>query len=399
MVSHTRESPGQDASPHRLAAIEGLRGYLAVFVMISHIFIFGAYIHIPEYFHTELGGLLPILDNGVLAVNCFMIISGFVIFMLIDRKQEQYFIYITRRFLRIFPVYIVLLILAIPTLWLAGVNLGLTHGLQSEAAIQSTQLAYNSLWGNFWLHIPIHLTMFHGLVPTTILPSASTAFLGPAWSLSLEWQFYLIAPLWYFLFVTKRTWQKMLMYGACLFCILKSHFYFSHIEQEAFLPLQLSFFLAGIASYFIYRKLRSIEFKGDIFLPLTLLLMLGIYRIADKPQGLAPFMIWAVVLALLLEPEKSISSKLIGPIFTNRVSLWLGKTSYSIYLSHSLVLVLVQYVTLKLIPGATHTQLLLSLLLVTPAITLPFSWILYRTIELPSIRFGKKMSASSNIGS
>ena len=338
-----------------------------------------------------MGGLLSVLDNGVLAVNCFMIISGFVIFMLIDRKQEPYLIYIVRRILRIFPVYFVLLIMAIPSLWLSGVKLGLTSNLQSQEAIQSTQLAYKSLWENVWYHIPLHISMFHGLVPKSVLPNASTAFLGPAWSLSLEWQFYLIAPLWYVLFVTRKTWQKMLMYGACLLCILKSHYFFSQIEQGAFLPLQLGFFLAGIASYFLYKHIRNFEFKCDIVLPLTFLLLLGIYRIADKPLSLAPFMIWAVVFALLLEPRHSISSKLIGPIFTNRVSLWLGKTSYSIYLSHSLVLGLVQYLTLRLLPHSTKTEFLIMLLVATTAITLTFSGFLYQTIERPFILYGKRI--------
>lgn len=386
------------SSTHRLEAIEGLRGYLAIFVMISHIFIFGAYIHIPEYFHTEMGGLLSVLDNGVLAVNCFMIISGFVIFMLIDRKQEPYLIYIVRRILRIFPVYFFLLILAIPSLWLSGISLGLTSGLQSQEAIQATQLTYKCLWENIWFHFPLHLTMLHGLVPANILPNASTAFLGPAWSLSLEWQFYIIAPLWYALFITKNAWRKQLMYGGCLFCILKSHYFFSQIEQGAFLPLQLSYFLAGIASYFLYKNIRHLEYKGDIVLPLTMLLLLGIYRIADKALGLAPFMIWAVVLTLLFEPEHSISSKLISPIFTNRVSLWLGKISYSIYLSHSLVLALVQYLTLKLLPHSTKTELLVMLLLATTAITLPFSEFLYQTIERPFILYGKRILSEKQDG-
>ncbi len=32
------------------------------------------------------------------------------------------------------------------------------------------------------------------MVPENVMPFAGTAFLGPAWSLSLEWQFYLVAP-------------------------------------------------------------------------------------------------------------------------------------------------------------------------------------------------------------
>ena len=37
--------------------------------------------------------------------------------------------------------------------------------------------------------------MLHGLVPHSLLPDATGAFLGPGWSVSTEWQFYLVAPL------------------------------------------------------------------------------------------------------------------------------------------------------------------------------------------------------------
>lgn len=37
--------------------------------------------------------------------------------------------------------------------------------------------------------------MFHGAVPEVLVKDAPGAFLEPAWSISLEWQFYLVAPL------------------------------------------------------------------------------------------------------------------------------------------------------------------------------------------------------------
>jgi len=45
-------------------------------------------------------------------------------------------------------------------------------------------------------HLLAHLTLLHGALPHNILPASEYMFLAPAWSLSLEWQFYLIAPIW-----------------------------------------------------------------------------------------------------------------------------------------------------------------------------------------------------------
>jgi peptidoglycan/LPS O-acetylase OafA/YrhL len=380
-----------------LSPIEGLRGYLAMFVMFGHVFVFGAFIHIPDYFHRHLGGFLDVLDHAGLAVNCFMIVSGFVIFMLIDKKKETYRVFILRRFLRIFPVYFVLLMLALPCQLLAGAVLAMTSHFQSPQAIEDTRQIYNTLWSNVWIHIPLHLSLLHGLVPTTLLPNSATAFLGPAWSLSLEWQFYLIAPLWYALFVTKSAWQRLLMCAVCLFFILKAHSLFAHMEQGAALPVQLAFFLAGIVSYFIYNTLGHIKFRRDVILPAMILIMLGVYQCAGKPLGMIPFMIWCVVMGLLLEPEDSFLFRIIGPFFTNRFSLWAGKISYSIYLSHSLVLIVVQYLALKLFPDVTQQHLLWILLVGTPAITLPFSGFLYRTIEAPFIEMGKRITGESTV--
>ena len=67
------------------------------------------------------------MRHGALAVNCFMIISGFVIFMLLDQKKEHYGFFILRRFFRIFPVYPVLFLLALPCLFIS-------HSLSRENA-------------------------------------------------------------------------------------------------------------------------------------------------------------------------------------------------------------------------------------------------------------------------
>ncbi|PLM49786.1 hypothetical protein CWN29_27610, partial [Klebsiella pneumoniae] len=56
---------------------------------------------------------LPPTALNSYAVDVFIILSGFVIFFMIDNKKQPYLQYITQRFFRIFPLYILVLIVSI----------------------------------------------------------------------------------------------------------------------------------------------------------------------------------------------------------------------------------------------------------------------------------------------
>ena len=83
----------------RLTEIEGLRGYLAWWVVAGHIVAFSG--------KPELPGALGLLNQGPLAVDVFIVISGFVICFLLDSQWERYGIFILRRALRLLPLFLV----------------------------------------------------------------------------------------------------------------------------------------------------------------------------------------------------------------------------------------------------------------------------------------------------
>ena len=60
--------------------------------------------------------------------------------------------------------------------------------------------AARAIWSDGWpaawvAELAAHLTMLHGLFPHGVLPDAWVSFLGAAWSLSTEWQFYALVAL------------------------------------------------------------------------------------------------------------------------------------------------------------------------------------------------------------
>jgi peptidoglycan/LPS O-acetylase OafA/YrhL len=170
-------------------SLDGVRGWLAWSVVGYHMILLTAASQWkPLLTHADILGEVP--------VPCFIIISGFVITHLLLEKKERYLPYIARRFLRIYPLYICCLALGVFATYLHLVAFA-DHPWGSyvpQADIVNQEIAGFQGWALGW-HVLAHLTMLHGLISNNVLPVSQYMFLGPAWSLSLEWQFYMLAPL------------------------------------------------------------------------------------------------------------------------------------------------------------------------------------------------------------
>ena len=102
----------------------------------------------------------------------FFILSGFVIAMMEDSRQEPYRTFIIRRFFRLAPVYYLIL------------AMGIVDAIRTHEYAPTT----------FWAHVASHVTMLHGLFPDEVLFQSPHALDYVSWSISVEWQFYLVAP-------------------------------------------------------------------------------------------------------------------------------------------------------------------------------------------------------------
>src|SRR5689334_16724731 len=88
-------APPLDRS-YRFGAINGLRAYAALWVVLDHA--------LRNAGVTD-GPFVATLLDGAKAVRIFIVISGFVITHLILMKSERYDVYLGRRFFRLFPLY------------------------------------------------------------------------------------------------------------------------------------------------------------------------------------------------------------------------------------------------------------------------------------------------------
>lgn len=365
------------SQPARIMELDGLRGLLAWWVVLIHTLEFCGHNSTPV-----LNLFFPIE-----VVNVFIILSGFVIFYLIDTRSETYWVYLFRRFARIFPVYFVVLLAALCCLNILESNADLNPafaGFRREIAESTRE---NLSW-----HIAAHIPMLHGMVPEKFLPYSSVAILAPAWSISLEWQFYLIAPLAAGL---ARKWPacSLALLGLVGVEWLSSNFHMPRFSTPSFLPLNFRYFLLGIASYYFFKWLSGMERKFTwpaAFYPL--LATLCALFLAKDCLALA---VWVLVFVPIVVQHCSFSppdglSKIVIQATRSSFLQYLGKVSFVTYLCHELILNLAlhfifQHHSLqgKMIPFWVLTVAAWPLILLVSAV-------LHRIVEAPCISFGRR---------
>lgn len=341
----------------KFIAIEGLRAWLAWGVVFTHI---------AWWSGCQIRWLR---DLGHPAVMTFCIISGFVIAHLIVENNEPYRVYIVRRFFRLFPLFAVMCVLGY---WAYKLQTQLPDP-EFEATIHRI-VADTDGW--FWSHVAAHASLLYGAIPGSLLPSTDMAFNMPAWSISVEWQFYLIAPCIVMAVRRQPSYAPVL---AAVFAVghsLQHRGYFGSFEQPAFLLATSGYFAIGIACRLLYPVLKG-RIKTQ-YIPLTCIIML---TSVTHQHALA---IWGVVYMGLLAPPMRVYQY----AFMSPIAIYLGSRSYSTYLGHFVVVIVAQHIGTRLFGAAPNFPTFA--LLVVP-MTLLFSELLYRSIELPGIRLGAKL--------
>ncbi|WP_119418141.1 acyltransferase family protein [Desertibaculum subflavum] len=359
----------------RIAALESLRGLMALWVLVGHI-VKGA-----GYTAADLGTFKALAEPGH-AVDVFIILSGFVIFYLLDGQRPSYGEFIRRRLFRLAPVYLfVVLVSALamswqvgPAAWLAEQNAGYAPMLQN---IRDTL-------EHFWLHLVLHVPMLHGLADPRLLPNSDYAFVGQGWSISVEWQFYLVAPLLFWMAVARRWYALIAALGTI--CLLR----FTNYGGEGFAIRQGGYFLAGILTFYGYRHLQYVDIAPRLIDATAVLAITAIYLMVARSLGL---IVWAAMVALILadrRPAQTAVQRIGLAIMYNSALLWLGKVSYSVYLTHGLISFLALYWLYE--PFAVRGKLALALAtgLATIVATLTLSAVTYRCIEAPAMDFGRR---------
>lgn len=275
---------------------DGLRGLLAVYVLLGHALPLSA---VP-------GWAGWVFSHGQAAVALFFALSGMVISGSLERHGGKFTPFIAARAWRLLPVYILVLGLAV----FAG-HQGDPLPLLPWRQDSAWEIFAPALPAPLWLHMLAHLSLLHGAIPDRMLPYGWMSILGPAWSLSTEWQFYLLMGL-----VPLRCLNSLplaLLGLGFLYLALPLSGEFS----RAFLPNQACWFALGIASRNWLKTSRPGLF-------LICLAGIGVQSLLTAPEAIVTALLWAG-LVLLKQLGK-------GQILTAKPLLYLGAISYPLYL-------------------------------------------------------------------
>jgi peptidoglycan/LPS O-acetylase OafA/YrhL len=351
----------------RLECLDGLRGVLAVYVMLGHLAPFAM---IP-------GWIAQPLSHGGAAVDVFFILSGLVIVQSLESFGWRGHGFLIARVARTFPVYLAMLAVAIAVQALPTDFARLPWiGPDSPA-----RDIWSSGWPSAWpTEIAAHLTMTHGLLPDAIVPGAWVSFLGSAWSLSTEWQFYLLALLVGTQFGPRRMAVAFLclaVAGLLWQAAALPEWQFS----RAFLPNKAQYFALGIASAGVVRGNTTPRYA------VVLAATLAACALQDRGGKLLPPLVWTVCLAAQLRPDLA-GLHWLARTLRSRIMLRLGALSYCIYLTNEPVHKLLG---LSLAAVAGGNGVLFTVFWLPCAICLPLllsAW-LHEWVEIPALRWGR----------
>jgi len=359
---------GAPPAEGRYASIDGLRGYLALSVFLSHGCIWYFYLRTGRW-EVPPSNLYTHLGQG--SVEVFFMITGFLFFSkLIDARTRgiDWLRLFVSRFLRLAPLYLLaMLLLFLLVAWISGGRLN-EPGLKLLGGLAR------------WLGFTVG-----GAPDLNGIAQTYTIVAGVMWSLPYEWFFYFSLPV---LALAARVTPPLpwLAFGIAGVAGLV-------LWQPEILPLLA--FLGGIAAAVLIRWEAFRRFAAG---RIASFLALGCVAIAVAAYASAfsgtPLLLLSAAF-VLIACGNTLFGALVSP-----VSRTLGEIAYGVYLLHGMAL----FVAFFFILGVREAQEFspelhwLAVLGVTPVLVLA-CFAAFRLIESPAMRSTAAVTARLRAGS
>lgn len=291
------------AQVRQIDNITGLRGFAAISVMLLHIR--------SGQLADSYGWFAFVFANGGYGVDVFFILSGFILAYVhgqdfangVTMRGARDFL--IARLARIYPVHLFMLIMVALVLRL--------HGITDWSPIDTARAFY------------ANLALVHAWGTT---PDGT--FNQPSWSISAEWAAYLLFPL--LAFITAK-WPRAVCLVVGIYAALSPALYnWVHFKNGEMAFRCVGFFTGGFLAYRTFGVARDSRlWAAGVWVAIAALLLGLKYLRAD---GQYPYLFAIAATALIVCLFKSHALWL----FSNPVSVFLGRISYSLYMSHVVVI-------------------------------------------------------------
>jgi len=301
---------------HYVPALTGIRALAALLVLGMHT---------EQNVPSGLDSLLPFFARGYLGVDFFFVLSGFIIThvyfaRLASASRSAVQIFLWHRFIRLYPVHITVLAGLVAIVSVAGAA-GFTLNNPQE-------WQWNDL---FW-----QLTLLHAWGVT-----ASPGWNAPSWSISAEWLAYLLFPL----LAPALMWVRgraialliaMAALAATALLFAMADWTLNTWVGAPALTRVFGEFLCGAA------LCRAIALSHKLPLPRGDILASGAFIafLFGASAGLADFVLVALLALTIF--GTALSRGHVTRILGSRPLVWLGEISYSVYMVHFPVLIVIR---------------------------------------------------------
>jgi peptidoglycan/LPS O-acetylase OafA/YrhL len=335
---------------------------------------------------------------GDTAVQVFYAVSGFYMALVLNEKYRpptsSYLLFISNRFLRLFPIYAAVLcltlLLAVAVAHFSSGELAFVKEWRSIAPLDWWSTAFLAgtqivMWGQ---DLYLFLTVKDGAL--AFLPNFATdphplyrlLLIPQGWTLGLEFSFYLLAP-----FIVRRSLRTIaLILAASVLLRLFLQFWFGYSGDPwsyRFFPSELAVFLLGALGYRIYRMPAAEPDRSALAIFLLAVGAVGAALLINRWHGITRIAsVSFLMLACAAIPLLFRSSK------DNLLDRHLGELSYPIYICHVLVIWFLDFV----VPLGSMTVRGICII----AATLIASSALYLCIDRPVDRWRQQRFEARN---
>ncbi|WP_141710272.1 acyltransferase [Brucella sp. B13-0095] len=349
-----------------IGRMDHLRFYAAALVVIYHGFVES----MGHFGETSSNPIKGIFMQGHTGVGLFLVLSGFLFGSIGDGKNIHYGKYIFNRVVRIYPLYIFAIILAV------------SMNYNSYSSVQTLLLS-----------LPIF-----SLSELSKLP-----MFGQLWTIAVEFQFYMIFPFIMMAINMKGIRYAFLMLGLTVFLKLWIFVLNGTVREISYMTLigRIDQFLVGmIIAHFMTRNKNAVSNPVHLFL--SSMAVLSTMLAFNKAGGyfgtphLSFWVIWPTIEALMwgyFACAYMRCSLNIASVIDEKLR-FLGETSYSIYIMHMVAISFVYKIIPRLnLTGIEKTDALVTSVFIAFPASILLACATFYLIERPFFHFKMKYTA------